>query len=326
MDEALRAGAPVVALESAVLTTGMPKQALGRVPAGAVGWDARRPAALELARLLERTVRRAGAVPATVAVLDGVVRIGLDEAALERVAGPAVSGKASATDLALALACGRSAGTTVSGTLLVCGRANGAIRVLATGGIGGVHRRWTETPDVSADLRQLATTPVCVVSSGIKSFLDVPATLAALEALGVPVIAFGTDRMPLFYCTGTPELRAPLRLDTVGSVAAACAGRWRDLGIHGGVLLANPVDERFALSPAELEQAIAAAGTEARRRAVTGGALTPFLLEAVVRATGGRALDANVALLAANARLAAELSVSLAARLKPAMEPADEAG
>ncbi len=320
VDEALRAGAAVVALESAVLTTGMPRQALGRVPGGAAGWDAGQPAALELARLLDRTVREAGAVPAIVAVIDGVLRIGLDEASLRKLAAPGASGKASARDLALALAGGRTAGTTVSGTLFACGTpAGGAIRVLATGGIGGVHRRWTEAPDVSADLRQLALTPACVVASGVKSFLDAPATLAVLEALGVPVLAFGTDRLPRFYGAGTQGLPAPARLDTVEAVAAVCAMQWHGLGSAAGVLLANPVDERFALGEVEMEQAIAAAEAEARRRAVTGSALTPFLLDAIVRATGGRALDANVALLEANARLAARLAIGLTREWNPPM-------
>jgi pseudouridine-5'-phosphate glycosidase len=313
VEEALEASRPVVALETAVVTTGLPATPLERSPGcEAPGWDPGGPASVETARLLERIVRGAGAVPATVAVVEGVLRIGLDDEGLSRLLARAAGARVSARDLASVMAGERTAGTTVSATLLACLRpAAGPIRVLATGGIGGVHRGWAEHPDVSCDLLQLATSPVCVVASGAKSVLDVPATVEVLETLGVPVIAYRTDRFPQFYGSPAEGLPAPRRVETGEEVAEGCQTHWRTLGCSTGVLLANPVPTGHGLEEAEIEPLVAEAEAEARRRGITGGARTPHLLSAVASGTGGRAVDANIALLAANARLAAAVAEAL---------------
>ena len=310
VNDALRNGHPVVALESAVLTTGLPATPLRRAPqCAAPGWDGDRPTNLEVALLLERVVRDVGAVPATIAVVGGVLRIGLDEAALRRLLTDGAGIKTATEGLAVAMRGGRAAGTTVSATVLACTRADaGRIHVAATGGIGGVHKGWTRHPDISNDLRQLATTPVCVVSCGVKSVLDAPATLELLETLGVPVIAFGTDRFPRFYSRAGDELPARHRLDDAGAVAEVCRTHWGALGCSGGVLVANPAPAGFELDSAEIDRAAGLADQDARRRGITGPQRTPHVLEAVALATGGRALEANIALLSGNARLAAEVA------------------
>ncbi|MHC5007624.1 MAG: pseudouridine-5'-phosphate glycosidase [Planctomycetota bacterium] len=310
---ALESGRPVVALETAVATAGLPAIPLERSPrCDAPGWDAGGPANAEAARLLERVVRDAGAVPATVAVVDGVLRIGLDDEGLSRLLAGDAGAKASARDLASVMAGGRTAGTTVSATLLACLRAVPApIRVLATGGIGGVHRGWAEHPDVSCDLRQLATSPVCVVASGAKSMLDVPATVEVLETLGIPVIGYRADRFPRFYGSPAEGLPAPRRVENAQEVAEVCQTHWRTLGCSTGVLLASPPPGGQGLEEAEIEPLVAEAEAEARRRGITGGARTPYVLSAVASGTGGRAVDANIALLAANARLAAAVAEAL---------------
>ncbi|MHC4414089.1 MAG: pseudouridine-5'-phosphate glycosidase [Planctomycetota bacterium] len=314
VEQALRAGRPVVALESALITSGMPSSPQPRPAHGEIpGWDASQPAHLEVARLLERTVRDGGAVPATVGVVGGALRIGLDGESLRRLARDTAGSKASARDLAHVMHRGQTAGTTVSGTLAACRLSEaGPIRVLATGGIGGVHRGWTGRPDISPDLRQLAATAVCVISSGVKSVLDVAATVEALEALAVPVVAFGTDRFPQFYSRGSDELRAPGRLDDPAAVAAMCRTHWETLRSTGGILVANPVPEELGLDPAEIERHVTAAYAEAQRLGITGEERTPHLLAVVMARTEGRAMDANVGLLVENARLAARVATALA--------------
>jgi pseudouridine-5'-phosphate glycosidase len=316
VDGALGAGQPVVALESAVATTGLPAAPLGRGPrCEAPGWNADRPVNHETARLLQRIVRDAGAVPAMVAVVDGVLRIGLDDDGLSRLLAEGAGAKASARDLASAMTGGRTAGTTVSATLLACLRpAAGPIRVLATGGIGGVHRGWADHPDVSGDLRQLATGPVCVVASGAKALLDVGATLEALEALGVPVMAYRTSRFPQFYGSPTEGLPAPRQVDDPREAAEVCRALWGTLGCSTGVLLANPVPPRYGLDEAEIEPLVAEAEAEARRLGIAGTDRTPHVLAAIASATAGRAVEANIALLAANARLAAAVAGALCAK------------
>ncbi len=314
---ALADGRPVVALESAVITAGLPAEPLRRAPTGDPGWDPAGPANLETARLLERTVRRHGAVPATVGIVRGVLRIGLDDAALLALAGARGRPKASVRELALGLCGGLTAGTTVSATLRACELAPRRIRVMATGGIGGVHRGWPARLDVSADLRAMANAPVCVVCSGVKAVLDVAATLEALEALGVPVVAHGADEFPLFYGAGRPELPAPARLDDPGAIAALCRAHWDDLGLGGGVLVANPVPAALALDAAEIERIVAEADASPARGGSTASpapppARTPQLLERVAQRTGGRAVAANIALLESNAALAARIASALA--------------
>jgi pseudouridine-5'-phosphate glycosidase len=315
VEEALGAGQPVVALETAVATTGLATAPLGRTPrCEAPGWLPDGPANHEAVRMLQRIVRDAGAVPAIVAVVDGALRIGLNDEGLSRLVAEGAGAKASARDLASAMAGGQTAGTTVSATLLACLRTVPVpIRVLATGGIGGVHRGWANHLDISNDLRQLATSPVCVVATGAKSVLDVPATLEALEALGVPVIAYRTSRFPQFYGNPTEGLPAPRQLDDGKDVAKVCWTLWSTLGSSAGVLLANRVPGGHGLDEAEIEPLVAEAEAEARRLGICGAARTPYVLGAVASRTGGRAVEANIALLAANARLAAGMAEALCA-------------
>jgi pseudouridine-5'-phosphate glycosidase len=291
--EALAAGRPVVALESTIITHGMP-------------W----PANVETARAVEATVRAHGAVPATIAVQDGKIRVGLVDEELEVLARDPGARKLSRRDLAAALAQRWRGGTTVAATMLCAAWAG--VRVFATGGIGGVHRGGHVTMDVSADLTELARTPVAVVSAGCKAILDIPRTLEVLETLGVPVVGLGCDELPAFYArsSGCP---VPLRLDEPAEVAALLDAHW-SLGLRSGVLVANPIPEAHAMDPGEIDGAIAAALADADARGVVGKAVTPFLLARVAAITGERSLHANVALVKDNARVAAGIAVALAAR------------
>jgi len=250
--------------------------------------------------------RADGAVPATVGVLDGTLRIGMDGPDLARLVVTARSIKASARDLAVVMATGGASGTTVSATLVACRHPDVGIKVMATGGIGGVHRRWTDHLDVSADLGALATSTVCVVASGVKSVLDVAATLEALEALGVPVLAFGTPLMPLFFSRGRETLPAPRRVDDIATVVETCRAHWDALRSSTSVLLANPIAERHAIDAAEVDRIVAEFDNPA-----AAGARTPMLLAHIQQRTGNRALDANIALLADNAGLAARVATGL---------------
>lgn len=296
---ALAAGRPVVALETSVVAQGLPP-----------------PHNLEAARRCAAAVRSAGAVPAAVALLDGQVVVGASEAELARLGDPARRpAKAGARDLAALLAARRDAGTTVSATAAVAARVG--IRLFATGGIGGVHRVLPGDPpaaagDVSADLMELARSPVCVVSAGPKAILDLPATAEALETLGVPVVGFGTSLLPAFYAAEGGVALAH-RVEDAAGAAALLGLHWDGLGRREGVLLCVPPPQ--ALPRAEVEAALAAALAEARRRGVGGQAATPFLLAAVAEATGGRALAANLALLERNALVAGQVAVALASRV-----------
>jgi pseudouridylate synthase len=280
--EVLRDGGPVVALETTLVAHGFP-------PGEGV----------EVGLASERAVRAAGAVPATVGVLDGAVRVGLAAAELERF-GPDAR-KAGPRDLA-ACAVQRAVGaTTAGGTLAAC-RAAG-IRFLGTGGLGGVHRGFPDPPDVSADLAEVARTPALVVSAGVKSLLDVPATAEALETLGVPVLGWRTDELPLFYAArGGPPVSA--RIEDAAEAAAVARGHW-ELG-GAGILLARPPDESLDDADPLIEEALA----EARRRGVSGQDVTPFVLARLHERSGGRTLRANRELVVANARLAAEVAVA----------------
>jgi pseudouridine-5'-phosphate glycosidase len=316
VDEALQARRPVVALETALLTHGLPRTPLAEVsdrePGGAAGWDRAAPTNLEAVRAMSRAVRAGGAAPACIGVLKGRLHIGLDEDALRTLAADTAARKASIAGLACALASESSAGLTVSAALAACTLPeSGIIRVFATGGIGGVHRGWSWRPDVSGDLRQIARTPVCVVCAGAKSILDVPATVEALEALGVPVVGYGTDRFPRFHAGGDDRLRTPHRLDEPSAVARMCRHQWDELGLETGLVLANPVPARFALPQEELDEAVEQAAQIADDRRVIGPDRTPFLLDQLMRLTGGRSLAANLALLVSNARLAAAVASAL---------------
>src|SRR5215470_2635539 len=285
---ALAAGRPVVALESTIVAHGLP-------------W----PDNLEIGRALEAEVRAAGAVPATIAVLAGRAVVGLSPAELEALArgGPAFK-KANAADLAVAIARGENAATTVAGTVHLA--AHAGIRLFATGGIGGVHRG--ATGDVSNDLAELAARPVAVVSAGAKAILDLPRTIEMLETLGVLVVGIRTSELPAFY-TASSGLPLDHRVETAGGAAAILRARWA-LG-QGGVLLCNPIPAEAALDPEFVDGVIASSLAQAAREGVRGKALTPYLLADLERKSGGATLRANRALALANARLAAEVAVAL---------------
>jgi pseudouridine-5'-phosphate glycosidase len=283
---ALREGRGVVALETTLVTHGFPP-----------------PLGLEVALSLEAEVRAAGAVPATVAVLDGRLRVGLGGGELERLAEGAE--KVSLANLAAALAGGRPGSTTVAATLFAAHRAG--IHVFATGGIGGVHRASAESGDVSADLTALSRFPVAVVCSGAKAILDLPKTVEALETLGVPVYGFGTDRFPGFYRRGS-ELPVDRRYDSVEELAAAVREHLR-LGVGTGVVIGNPIPAAFELPLGLIEGALTEALSAAE--GARGRDVTPRLLERLRKRSGGRSIEANRALLLGNARLAATLARAL---------------
>jgi pseudouridine-5'-phosphate glycosidase len=286
---ALRAGRAVVALETTLICHGLPP-----------------PGNRAFAHSLEEEVRAAGAVPATVAVLDGRLRVGLDPDDLDRLATTPDVLKASARDLAYAVATGRPAATTVAGTIAAAAMAG--IGVMATGGIGGVHRGGERSLDVSADLFELARRPVAVVCSGAKVILDLPRTVEVLETLGVSVVGFGTDELPGFYCARTGLTVA--RIDVVGTLAALVRAR-RAIDPDGGVVVAQPPPADLAFGRDEIEGLVGAAVTQARAAGVHGAAETPFLLAEIARATSGASVRLNEALVRANARLAAALAVEL---------------
>jgi pseudouridine-5'-phosphate glycosidase len=288
---ALEEGAPVVALESTIITHGMPH-----------------PQNVATARAVEEVVRANGAVPATIAVLDGCIKVGLSPEELEWLGTAGDVLKVSRADLPYAVAAGRHGSTTVAATM-ICAHLAG-IRVFATGGIGGVHRGVEETLDISADLEELATTPVAVVCAGAKAILDLPRTLEYLETRGIPVIGYGTDRFPAFWSRSS-DLPAPIRLDTPTAVADLIRTKDR-LGLGGGVLVANPVPSEHEIPYEAMRGLVDRAVDEARRSGVVGKAVTPFLLAYLNRATGGRSLAANIALVKHNAALAAQIAVSLA--------------
>lgn len=316
--ESLRRGGAVVALESAVVTHGLPREPLGRSPRYDVGpWNSTGPVNLETARAVQRAVRAAGAVPATIAIIEGVLRIGLSDDELRELAGDCDAMKASTRDLAFAVATGATAGTTVSATLHACAVCpDGPIRVMATGGIGGVHRDWSILPDVSTDLVQLARSQVCVVCSGFKSILDLAATGQAIETLSIPILGYRTDVLPRFYCQGTadPSVPGTRRVDDAGAIADLCRAHWQDLAAKSAVIVANPVPADVAMTTHDVERAVAQAERQAASAGISGAARTPFLLAAIAQLTGGRSLDANIALLVNNAALAAEVAVAMARR------------
>jgi len=290
--QALAAGEPVVALESTIITHGMPA-----------------PRNLETARAVEAAVRAGGAVPATVAILDGRISVGLDAEDLERLAAEKEVAKVSRADLPAVLAGGGAGSTTVAATMICADLAG--IRVFATGGIGGVHRGAEQSFDVSADLQELSRTPVAVVCAGAKAILDLPKTLEVLETLGVPVIGYGTDDLPAFY-SRTCGLKVPLRCDGAAEVAGIMAAKWH-LGLGGGLVIANPIPAEHEIPAAAIAGHIETALAEAAAEGIAGKAVTPFLLARLEQLSGGASLDANVALVLNNARLAAAIAVAYAA-------------
>jgi pseudouridine-5'-phosphate glycosidase len=289
--DALAKVRPVVALETTIVSHGMP-------------W----PENIETALAVEDIVRKNGAVPAAIAVLDGKIRVGLGREDLERLAKAENVAKLSRADLAWAVVTGHPGATTVAATMIVAARTG--ILVFATGGIGGVHRGAAHSFDISADLTELARTGVTVVAAGAKALLDLPKTLEMLETLGVPVVCYRTDQFPAFWSRSS-GLKAPIRLDEAAAIAAFIRAR-EALALGGGMLVANPAPEADEIPAAEMETHIAAAYADSLAAGVTGKAVTPYLLDAVLKQTGGRSLVTNIALIKNNARLAAEIAVALA--------------
>ena len=284
-------GRPLVALESTIITHGMP-------------W----PQNVEVARLVEADVRAAGAVPATIAVMAGRICVGLSDDQLQALGRAQGVMKLSRADLAVCVASGRTGATTVAATM-ICAHLAG-IAVFATGGIGGVHRGASDSFDVSADLMELARMPVTVVAAGAKAILDLPKTLEVLETQGVPVIAFGQDDLPAFWSRAS-GLKAPLRMDTAAEIAAAHVMRGA-MGISGGQLVANPIPAEAEIARDVIGPVIEQALAEAHQRGITAKAVTPFLLQRIFELTEGRSLVANIALVRNNARLGAAIAIAIA--------------
>ncbi|EWY39312.1 pseudouridine-5'-phosphate glycosidase [Skermanella stibiiresistens SB22] len=294
--EALQARKAVVALESTIISHGMPY-----------------PRNVETARLVEQTIRDAGAVPATIAVLDGRIRVGLTDDDLEHLANRRGDGsggdtreviKVSRRDLPVALATRADGATTVAATMICAALAE--IPVFATGGIGGVHRGAENTFDISADLDELAMTNVAVVCAGAKAILDLPKTVEYLETRGVPVIGYGTDELPAFY-TRTSGIKLASRCDDPATVARILRAKWQ-LGLDGGAVIANPIPQSAALDQGMIDGAIAKALEDAHAGGVMGKDVTPFLLSRIEELTGGASLEANIALVRNNAAVAASIA------------------
>ncbi|MCT4657319.1 MAG: pseudouridine-5'-phosphate glycosidase [Cohaesibacter sp.] len=288
--EALAAGKPVVALESTIITHGMPY-----------------PTNIETALMVEDIIRAEGATPATIAILEGAIHVGLEQNQLEALAQSKDVMKLSRADLAFALATGRTGSTTVAATMICAHRAG--LSVFATGGIGGVHRGAEESFDISADLQELAQTPVIVVSAGVKALLDIAKTLEVLETLGVPVVGYQTDDFPAFWSRQS-GLPCPLRLDSAKEIAAFHQMR-QALSLEGGMIVANPVPFEDEISRNEMESDILEAIDEANRRNVTAKDVTPFVLSRIAELTDGNSLETNIALVKNNAKIAAQIAASL---------------
>ncbi|WP_417248788.1 pseudouridine-5'-phosphate glycosidase [Celeribacter sp.] len=289
--KALEASAPVVALESTIITHGMPY-----------------PQNVETARMVEEDVRAAGATPATIAILDGTLHIGLEDAQLEALAQAKDVMKVSRADMPVCIAKGATGATTVAATMIAAHIAG--IGTFATGGIGGVHRGASETFDISADLLELAQTPVTVVAAGPKAILDIPKTLEVLETNGVPVIAYGQDELPAFWSRGS-GITAPLRLDDAAAIAASAKMR-AAMGLSGGQLVANPIPEADEITRDVIGPVVDTALAEAETKGIAAKDVTPFLLQRIFELTEGRSLTANIALVRNNARLAAQIAQHLA--------------
>ena len=283
-------GAPIVALESTIITHGMPY-----------------PGNIEMAESVEQIIRDQGAVPATIAVIHGTLHIGLEKDQLEALAKTTDAMKVSRADIAFAIAERRTGATTVAATMIAAARAG--IRVFATGGIGGVHKGAEETFDISADLTELAKTGVIVVCAGAKAILDIPKTLEVLETNGVPVVTFGSEEFPAFWSRSS-GLPSPLSLNSPAAIANFQVTR-EQLGIDGGMLVANPVPEEDEIPREEMEIYINRAISHAERDDITGKQVTPYLLGDIFRLTDGRSLETNIALVRNNAQLAAEIAVAL---------------
>ena len=290
VDAARKNGAAIVALESTIITHGMPY-----------------PQNIEVARQVEGDIRDAGAVPATIAVIKGTLHIGLDDDQLTSLGQAKGVAKLSRADMAACIATGGTGATTVAATMIAAQLAG--IHVFATGGIGGVHKGAENSFDISADLMELAQTAVTVVAAGAKAILDVEKTLEVLETQGVPVIAYGQDAFPAFWSRGS-KLKAPLRMDDPAQIAAAHLMRGA-MGLPGGQLIANPIPADAEIPAAELAPIIATAQADAMRGGITGKGVTPYRLQRIFELTKGRSLEANIALVRNNARLAAQIALKL---------------
>ena len=288
--QARSSGTAIVALESTIITHGMPF-----------------PQNVETARLVEADVRDAGAVPATIAVLDGVLHVGLEAEQLDALGQAQNVAKLSRADMAACIATGGTGATTVAATMIAAHLAG--IHVFATGGIGGVHRGAEDSFDISADLQELAQTPVTVVGAGAKAILDLPKTFEVLETLGVPVIAFGQDMLPAFW-SATSDMPAPLRMDQATDIAKAQQTRTA-MGLKGGQLVANPIPQEAQIPAEILKPIIEQALEEAEIQGISAKAVTPFLLGRIFELTAGRSLTANIALVRNNARLAAQIAIAM---------------
>ena len=294
VQQALKTGQPVVALESTIISHGMPY-----------------PQNLETAHAVENIIREESAVPATIAIMNGRIKIGLSQHELEQFAKHTNQLKVSRRDLPLVLSQKQSGGTTVAATM-ICAKLAG-IAVFVTGGIGGGHRENEKTMDISADLMELAQTNVAVVCAGIKSILDIPRTLEYLETQGVPVIGYKTEDFPAFYTPASGSL-VQSRLDTPEEIAHCMKIKW-ELGLDGGIVIGNPVQQEDAMDEAIIQQAISAALTDAAEQGIEGKDVTPFLLERINQLTEGKSLKSNIALVCNNARLGAKIAVAYQAQL-----------
>jgi pseudouridine-5'-phosphate glycosidase len=283
-------GAPIVALESTIITHGMPY-----------------PQNLEVASQVEDDIRAGGAVPATMAVINGTLHAGLNNTQLKELAQAKAVAKLSRADMAVCMASAGTGATTVAATMIAARLAG--ISVFATGGIGGVHQGAETSFDISADLMELAQTPVTVVAAGAKAILDIPKTLEVLETQGVPVIAYGQDDMPAFWSRNA-GIRAPLRMDTPAQIAAAHTMRGA-IGLPGGQLIANPIPEADEIDRDTLAPIIAQAQADAEANRITGKGVTPYLLRRIFDLTMGKSLTANIALVRNNARLATQIAKEL---------------
>lgn len=292
--DALGAGRPVLAFESTVLTHGLPY-----------------PTSRDLALRVESVARNRGCVPATIGIVDGVIHVGMTPEEIDRLAGNNGACKASGYDIAFVVASGRSAGVTVSGTLAIAQRAG--IHVFATGGIGGVHRGASETFDISHDLASIARSQVVTVCAGAKAILDLPKTVEYLETVGVCVLGYKTDTLPAFY-TADSGIPLAYRVESADEVGDAFMAR-RKLGFGGGLLVAAQIPAEKELPPDEINQAIEDAVELAEEQGVRGKALTPYLLAQLAEITGGRSVEANLALLENNARVGAEIAGSISRKL-----------
>ena len=289
VQQALKTGLPIVALESTIISHGMPF-----------------PQNLKTALTVEKIIREESAVPATIAILNGRIKIGLSQHELEQFAKHTSQIKVSRRDLPLVISQKQSGGTTVAATM-ICAKLAG-IAVFVTGGIGGVHRESENTMDISADLMELAQTNVAVVCAGIKSILDIPRTLEYLETQGVPVIGYKTEEFPAFYTPSSGSL-VQSRLDTPEEIAHCMKIKWK-LGLDGGIVIGNPVQEQDAMDASIIQQAISEALRDAAQKQIEGKNVTPFLLERINRLTMGESLKSNISLVCNNAHLGAKIAVA----------------